>query len=110
MNNTGFLFSPTREQFLFGYLDQTFNTPSNYLVLHLKKYIWRIKFQPPYNLSLVGFKNYFVNVLNDLKLFYELSNNSAEFYAWNGLLELLPAVHLADTDALHHHHPRQHVA
>ena len=43
--NTGLQFRPTKVQFLFGYLDQTFNTPCNYLALHLKKFIWKTKFK-----------------------------------------------------------------
>ena len=91
VSSTGLQFTPTRDQFLFGYLDQTFNTPSNYLVLHLKKFIWNAKFKTPINLSMVGFKNYFKNILFDLKLIYELKNKSAEFHVWNDLLALLPA-------------------
>ena len=79
----GIQFSPTKEQFLFGIFEQPFSTPSNYLILHLKKYIWKSKFQQTNNLSLVGFKNYFGNVLDDLKMLYELENNSAEFHVWN---------------------------
>ena len=96
----GFQFSSTKEQFLFGIFEQPFSTPSNYLILHLQKYIWKSKFQQTNNLSLVGFKNYFGNVLNDLKMLYDLINNSAEFHVWNNLLDLLPTGHHVGT---HHH-------
>ena len=56
--NTGIQFTPTREQFLFGYLDQNYNTPCNYLVLFLKKFIWVTKFKSSNSLSMVGFKNF----------------------------------------------------
>ena len=91
VSSTGLQFTPIRDQFLFGYLDQTFNTPSNYLILHLKKFIWNAKFKTPINLSMVGFKNYFKTILFDLKLIYDLKNKSAEFHVWNDLLALLPA-------------------
>ena len=52
---------------------------------------------------MVGFKNYLKTVLYDLKIIYELKNNSAEFHVWNDLLGLLPA----DNDLLPlHHGPR----
>ena len=100
--STGLSFTPTREQFLFGYLDQPYNTPCNYLVLFLKKFIWSSKFKTNINLSLVGFKNYLKYVLFDLKLLYELKNKSAEFNVWNDLLALLPAADplQADQDGL----------
>ena len=83
----------------------TLSENESYLILHLKKFIWKIKFQQTNNLSLVGFKNYFGNVLNDLKMLYELENNSAEFHVWNDLLVLLPTGPHTGTD--HHHHGLQ---
>ena len=82
-------FKPTREQFLFGYLDESFNTPSNYLVLWLKKFIWSKKFKTEVNLSVAGFKNYLLYALKDLKKIYDIKNNPAKFYEWNDLFILL---------------------
>ena len=91
IKNTGIQFAPTREQFLFGYIDQAYFTPPNILVLHLKKYIWNTKFKSSNILSLVGFKNYFRIVLKDLKKIYELKDKSAMFNVWNDFHVLLPA-------------------
>ena len=90
--NTGIQLTPTREQFLFGYLDQNFNTPCNYLILFLKKFIWVSKFKSLNSLSMVGFKNFLKNAIRDLKNIYEI-NNSAEFQVWRDLADLLPADH-----------------
>ena len=51
-------FKPTQEQFIFGFINESFNTPANYLTLLLKKFIWKNKFKNEINLSQVGFKNY----------------------------------------------------
>ena len=91
IKNSGIQFTPTKEQFLFGYIDQAYNTPPNILVLHLKKYIWNTKFKSSNILSLVGFKNYFRIVLKDLKKIYELKDKSAMFNVWNDFHVLLPA-------------------
>ena len=63
----------------------------NYLVLSLKKFIWSCKFKNVSNLSIVGFKNYFGYVLNDLRKLYDLKNKHADFYVRNDLLNLFPA-------------------
>ena len=94
---TGLAFNPTREQFLFGYLDQAFSSPSNYLVLILKKYIWSNKFKEIKNLLIFRLKIYLGYTLSDLKLIYDLKNKSAAFNVWNDLLVLVPE---ADTDLL----------
>ena len=95
--STGLTFTPSREQFVFGYLDQAYNTPRNYLVLILKKFIWSSKFKSVGYLSIVGFKNYLGIVLCDLKLLYDIKGKSAEFNMWNDLLILVQA---ADRDHL----------
>ena len=79
------------EQFLFGYLDQPYDTPINYLILHLKKFIWIKKFKPTKSLNLVGFKNYFNKIIKDLKNIYDEIENSAAFQVWSDLIDLLPA-------------------
>ena len=104
--NTGIPFNPTKDQFLFGYLNENSNTPKNYLILHLKKYIWSTKFKSTNNLTLVSFKNYFKNILKDLEIIKKIENKkidtTAEFYVWNVLLDLLSveSQDLAD----HHRH------
>ena len=89
--STGIQLNPTKEQFLFGYLDQPYNTPNNYLILHLKKFIWITKFKPTKSLNMVGFKNYFNKVIKDLKNIYDEIENSAAFLVWSDLIDLLPA-------------------
>ena len=89
ISNTGLSFNPTREQFLFGYLDKNSSSPDNYLVLLLKKYIWITKFKEGTNLSIVGFKNYLGYALSDLKLLYEQKNKPADFNVWNDIYALV---------------------
>ena len=79
ISSSGLSFKPTREQFIFGYINEPFYTPANYLTLWLKKFIWKNKFKNEINLSVVGFKNYLSFVLSDLKKLYELKNNPAWF-------------------------------
>ena len=93
--NTGLAFNPIREQFLFGYVDQAFSSPSNYLVLILKKYIWSNKFKEIKNLLIFRLKIYLGYTLSDLQLIYDLKNKSAAFNVWNDLLVLVPE---ADTN------------
>ena len=95
VRSTGLEFDPSREQFLFGYLNQKFDTPNNYLILHIKKYIWTTKFKDVNSLSVVGFKNYFNLIIRDLKRVYNEINKSAEFHVWNVLVDDLPDDHLA---------------
>ena len=87
--STGIDFKPTRTEFLFGYLDKDYKSPKNYLILWLKKYIWKCKFKDDRNLSVMGFKNYLFQVLSDLKKLYEIKNKPANFDEWNNLYVLL---------------------
>ena len=100
--SSGLNFKPTREQFIFGFLNESFNTPSNYLVLWLKKFIWKNKFKNEINLSVAGFKNYLLFVLRDLKKIYNLKNKPAQFSEWNDLFILLEA----DNHEDHRHGPQ----
>ena len=103
---SGIIFRPTKLQFLFGYLEESFNTPRNYLTLVLKKYIWNCKFKSERNLSIVGFKNFLVYFLNDLKKMNEFSNDPANLNEWNDLFVFVedPAIrdHHAPTPAQVH--------
>ena len=87
--SSGLDFNPTQEQFIFGYLNEAFNTPFNYLVLWLKKFIWTSKFKSVVNLSVVGFKNYLYLVLSDLKKMHEKKNEPDKFFEWNDLFNIL---------------------
>ena len=92
--SSGIDFNPSQEQFLFGYTDEVYDTPKNYLVLWIKKYIWSCKFKNTANLTVVGFNNFLVYNLRDLKKMYEIKNNPASFAVWNDLfLILAPDIH-----------------
>ena len=86
--NTGLVFTPTREQFLFGYLDIAFDDPKNYLVLAIKRFIWISKFNPG-SLSIVRFKTHLKSVFCDLKVLYDLKNTLNKFNVWNDLFSIL---------------------
>ena len=45
ITSTGISFKPSREQFLFGFCDENFHSPTNYISLLAKKYIWQTKFK-----------------------------------------------------------------
>ena len=81
-------------------------SPSNYLVLLLKKYIWCNKFKEIKNLSIVGFKNYLGYALSDIKLIYELKNYSAAFHVWSDILVLVSGI---DPDDPNHAPAVQHL-
>lgn len=98
--SSGLNFQPTQIQFLFGYLNETFDTPKNYLILWLKKFIWSSKFRNA-NLSVSGFKNYHSYVLSDLKNIYELKKEPAKFTEWNTLFNLVESAINEDQNARH---------
>ena len=86
--STGLNFTPSREQFLFGYLDLNFSDPKNYLVLTIKRFIWISKFNSGL-LSIVRFKTHLRSVLSDLKVLYDLKNISNSFNVWNDIFSIL---------------------
>ena len=73
----------------------------NFLTLILKKFIWNCKFKNERRLSIVGFKNFLVYILVDLKNMYDSTNKPANFNEWNDLFVRLTAT--ADLD--HHGQP-----
>ena len=86
--STGLNFTPTREQFLFGFFDVPPNDPKNYLALAIKRFIWISKFKTG-SLSFVGFKTNLRSVLSDLKVLYNLQNKSNDFNVWINLFNVL---------------------
>ena len=86
--STGLGFTPTREQFLFGYFELPFNDPKNYLCLIIKRFIWISKFNSG-ELSIVRFKTYLKSVLSDLQVLYDLKNKPNYFNVWNVLFSIL---------------------
>ena len=79
------------KEFLFGYVIVAFNTPRNYLILWLKKFIWNCKFKGVENLSITGFKNFLLYAVRDLKRLYEIKESPASFNKWDNLYVLLEA-------------------
>ena len=88
INQEAFEYKPTKEQFLFGFLDLKSYAPGNFISLVLKKYIWSSKFRST-NLSLVGFKAFLKDYLYDLKYYFECKNMHDLFNEWNPLFEML---------------------
>ena len=52
ISNKGINFRPNKKEFLFGFINEVFNTPRNYLILWLKKFIWNCKFKGVENFSI----------------------------------------------------------
>ena len=88
INGQDLEYKPTKEQFLFGFLDLKSYAPCNFISLVLKKYIWSSKFRSA-NLSLVGFKAFLKDYLYDLKYYFEYKNMHDLFNEWNPLFEML---------------------
>ena len=88
LNNHGLDYEPTKEQFLFGFLDQKSHSPSNFTSLVLKKYIWKTKFRSAI-LSMVGFKAALKSYLCDLKYYFVFKNQSELFNEWNTVFDEL---------------------
>ena len=86
--STGLVFTPTRVQFLFGFLDLPHNDPKNMLVLTTKRFIWISKFRTG-SLSIVGLKNHLKTVLSEYKVLYNLQNKNNNFNVWNDLFSIL---------------------
>ena len=74
-------YSPTKTEFLFGNLSETFNHPKNYISLLIKKFIWATKFKSA-NLSIVGIKNFIKSCLRELKIIYDIKEKSDLFDEW----------------------------
>ena len=91
ISSKGLHFWPNMKEFLFGYVDEAFNTPRNYLILWLKKFIWNCKFKGVENLSIAGFKNFLLYAVRDLKRLYEIKESPASFNKWDNLYVLLEA-------------------
>ena len=80
--STGLVFETTKSQFLFGFPDEGFSNPRNYIRLIIKKYIWQTKFKTT-NLSLVGLKAIIKSYLIDLKYIFQLKDKPDQFNEWN---------------------------
>ena len=91
ISSTGIVpnFKPTKNQFLFGVLDENFYSLKNYTILVTKKYIWQTKFKNV-NLTMVGFKNMLKSFVSDMILVFKI-RNKPELLSdeWDTLLNLL---------------------
>ena len=88
ISTTGIVFAPTKSQFLFGFHDENFFSPKNFISMISKKYIWLTKFKTA-NLSLVGFKGLLKSYVTDLKNVFELKSKPELFVEWNTVLNSL---------------------
>ena len=84
VKSTGLNYAPTKNEFIFGCLKETFDHPNNYLSLLLKKFIWATKFKTA-NLSIVGLKGFLKMCLRELKEIYDLKDKAFMFNKWINL-------------------------
>ena len=89
ISSTGLPFSPTKEQFIFGYHDKGFYQPENFISLVTKKYIWANKFKDA-NLLMTGLRNLLKMYVSDLKSIFVLKCKPEMFNdQWNTILNCL---------------------
>ena len=88
INSIGLDYSPTRNQFIFGYHNKAFYQPQNFISLILKKYIWINKFKNAI-LSMASFKNLMKTYVSDLKFICKFKNMPERFSEWNDMFEQL---------------------
>ena len=86
--NTGLIFTPTREQLLFGFSNFQPYHPKNFISLVVKKYIWVTKFRTA-NLTLDGFKALLKSYICDIKFMFQLKNMPDQLNEWNTIYDLL---------------------
>ena len=86
--STGLDFTPTRHHILFGFHNEKFHSPKNFIILIMKRYIWLTKFRTG-NLSLVAFKSLLKSYLDDLKHIFDMKGMPEIFNEWNMIYSLL---------------------
>ena len=86
--STGLDYTPTRDQFIFGYHDKNFYQPQNLISLIIKKYIWSIKFKNTI-LTMAGLKSLIKTYVSDLKFIFVLKNMPERYDEWNTILNNL---------------------
>ena len=84
IQSLGLDINPSKRDFLFGNTEFSFEHPNNYLLLLMKQFIWKTKFQSAI-LDLKGLKNYLKDAIKELKIVYELKNKESLFSEWNNL-------------------------
>ena len=77
-----------RKALLFGLNDQAPTTIINYLILYVKSFIWKSKFQTK-QLSFIAFKTFLKSKLDDLKMTYFLGDKESCFEPWQLVYECL---------------------
>ena len=88
LSSIGLYISPSKTQFIFGVLDEVSESPTNVMILILKKYIWRQKFTSC-TLSLSDLEGYIKIYVSDFKIMYEMQGKSDKFECFNLLYNLL---------------------
>ena len=77
-----------RTKLLFGIHDQASNSVLNYVILNVKVFIWKTKFQSK-DLSLPIFQQFFKSKLDDLKEAYIYVDKENKFVQWNNVFVCL---------------------
>ena len=88
LGTMGLYINPSRNQFIFGVLEETSDSPTNVVILILKKYIWRQKFTSC-TLSLSDLKGFIKTYICDLKMMYEMQGKSDKFDSFSLVYNLL---------------------
>ena len=77
-----FDYSPSKNQFLFGFHNLSSAHPKNYISFIMKRFIWINKFKNG-QLTTDGFKNLFKTYLVDLKYIFDIKKETALITEWN---------------------------
>ena len=77
-----------RKALLFGLNDQAATTVNNYLILCVKYYIWKSKFQTK-QLTFLALKTFLKSKLEDLKMAYFYGDKESCFEPWLTVYECL---------------------
>ena len=84
--NIGQNFTPSKEQFLFGFQNLPPYHPKNFFSLVIKKYIWVTKFRTT-NLTLVGLKAMLKSYICDLKYMFQFKSMLDQLNEWNAIYD-----------------------
>ena len=77
-----------RKALLFGLNDQASTTVNNYLILYVKCFIWKSKFQTK-QLTFIALKTFLKSKLDDLKMAYFYEDKESCFEPWLSIYECL---------------------
>ena len=88
LSSIGLYIYPSKNQFIFGVFNEASESPTNLVILILRKYIWRQKFKSS-TLCLSELQGYLKAYLGDLKIMHEMQGRSEKFDCFNLLYNLL---------------------